>query len=188
MSPQEREKWLQANTITCTEFGRIPPSQCEALRARPEKPGEAVCPPGKLPLLKPKACMSCQEWEELCVDAGKNETEDVMAKKIAPCKRCSLKRKVNARGLCASCYTTASKNGKLDKYPILDAAVHTPEKDVDRSDPPQEGLIPGPDTVVPLDFSDHPELLEAVRSRAQEQFRTLEMQIFWELSQQEARS
>lgn len=245
MSPQEREKWLQANTITCPEFGRIPPSQCEALRARPERPENANGKPGEPLLLKPKACIQCQEWEELCGGAKKNETEGKKMA-IAKCLECGRKMKIHGRGLCGGCYMKFRKDGTLDKkYPLqgeglerftvhgsqlekgeeekkakskqeqsekkeqaefafggvvqLDQlgpeaqVVHIPDAAPDNESFLKKACqelaekLPGPpDCVVRLNFSDHPELLEKVQARAREQFRTLELQILFELAQREA--
>lgn len=223
MSPEEREAWLQANTFECPHgMGRIPPSQCEAYRARPtikEIKGDWNLYRHRQAPVMPEACEWCEEWREK--EGEKREvrgqksgrggeergqgSEVSKKRKIRVCQKCGEEKMILARGACGACYQKARKAGKYHNPPegpiekfkkqeapsSPDASCLRSEASTRRIDGEEHKnqtaggdvakIKQEPEQAVRLDFSGHPDLLEQLRKRADEQIRDLEQQILWEL-------
>ena len=160
---QDIEKWLKINTFICPHgLGRLSPEQCEANRKRTEGKEAWLL---KLPP-RPKQCGKCTEWKQLIKEV-KQRRRAMSEKKIGICINCKEEKPIQARGLCAKCYYHLKKEGKL------------PEKDKKRDikDKTEQKKT----LKITLDFTNYPELLEQIKKKAEEEIRSVNSQIIWEL-------
>ncbi len=104
MNPDE---WLRENTFFCEPYmARITPAQCEINRERDNLPGTPTQAPIGI-----TACNGC-DWERMQGKNGGNEMSDVEI-----CLECGEEKRIQARGVCAKCYSRLKKEGNLDKHP-----------------------------------------------------------------------
>ena len=148
----EIKKWLEINTFICPHgLGRLSPEQCRANRER--------CDLSEAKLLglppKPWQCYKCTEWKELIEEVKKRRKS--MAK-VDICKLCGKQLPIKARGLCSSCYNKQYREGKLDSVTKSNMSLK-----------------------IILDFSDYPNLYNAILTKAEKEMRNIRQQVLWEL-------
>ncbi len=91
-----------------------------------------------------------------------------MARMIV-CKECGKTAYNYGRGLCSKCYSKLKKENRLPP-PLRETNKETKQKETKSAD-----------HRVLVDFSRAPALLEMIKQKAEEEFRSVEMQILWEL-------
>jgi transposase len=175
--------WLAINTFECP-LGRIAPEKCEEMRKRPTARDvmEGRAAPGSP--LKLHCCENCTEWEKLALEVyekrkkylaegGNNMPNPGLPKEIRKKARelyeagKSLNEIAKELGVGKSTLSDWKNKENWERREEVCKQKKPPEKKAEMK--------------VLIDFSKVPELLKILKKRAEEELRSLEMQILWEL-------
>ncbi len=201
------KKWEEINTFECA-FGRVTPETCEKLRTRPtlkalidkvrnfvskEKSEKRNGEENSFQLIRPTVCENCKDWQRLCEEVykkrkayleelrkQKEKEVGVMKGKILDDKvrekakelylqGYSIKQIAKTLGIGKSTVSTWKKKENWDKEKANNGKE---AKGGDNGNKPLK---------ITIDFTGYEELLNTLKMQAQEEMRSLELQILWEL-------
>lgn len=164
------EKWKEINTFYCEKLKiYLSPEQCKANRERPDASGWEA----KFIIRRPPACKTCTDWQHLCEKVYKQRQEHTMADKTIKCLECGKETENFGRGLCRACYLRLRKEGRL------------PPKETRKKQEAimQQDSFDEKKYRITVDFGRIPEVFDFISKKASQEFRTVEMQVLWELKQ-----